>query len=90
MEIRRYRLSGRVQGVGFRFFTRRAAEKLGVDGWVRNRLDGAVEVMARADPFTLDAFETMLQRGPMGARVDEIEKETLENAQVGDGFQVRF
>ena len=48
MAARRYRLTGRVQGVGFRYFTYRSAQRLGVTGWVRNREDGDVEVHAEA------------------------------------------
>ena len=69
MAARRYRLTGRVQGVGFRYFTYRSAQRLGVTGWVRNRDDGDVEVHAEAETGTLKEFETHLRKGPYFARV---------------------
>ena len=69
MAARRYRLSGRVQGVGFRYFTYRSAQRLGVRGWVRNRDDGAVEVHAEAETGILKDFEAQLRTGPFFARV---------------------
>lgn len=72
METRRYRVTGQVQGVGFRWFTRNEALKLGVSGSVRNAADGSVEVVARAPAETLTAFEAVLRDGPPAARVDEL------------------
>jgi acylphosphatase len=69
MAARLYRLTGRVQGVGFRYFTYRAAQRLGVTGWVRNLEDGGVEVHAEAQSATLREFETQLRSGPYFARV---------------------
>ncbi len=69
MAARRYRLTGRVQGVGFRYFTYRSAQRLGVTGWVRNREDGDVEVHAEAKATTLKEFESQLRTGPFFARV---------------------
>jgi acylphosphatase len=69
---RHYRISGRVQGVGFRYATRQAAEQFGLSGWVRNRPDGTVEASATGATATLDAFEQWLQRGPPGARVKQV------------------
>ena len=69
MAARRYRLTGRVQGVGFRYFTYRSAQRLGVTGWVRNREDGDVEVHAEAKATTLKEFEAQLRTGPFFARV---------------------
>ncbi len=69
MAARRYRLTGRVQGVGFRYFTYRSAQRLGVKGWVRNRDDGDVEVHAEAESPILKEFEGHLRSGPFFARV---------------------
>jgi acylphosphatase len=69
MAARRYRLTGRVQGVGFRYFTYRSAQLLGVRGWVRNREDGDVEVHAEAESPILKEFEGHLRSGPFFARV---------------------
>ena len=68
------RVSGRVQGVGFRYWAVRQANSLGLVGWVMNRDDeNAVEIVAEGEPVALDALERMLQRGPPGARVDRMD-----------------
>ncbi|MBN1195976.1 MAG: acylphosphatase [Candidatus Aminicenantes bacterium] len=89
METRRYTVTGRVQGVGFRFSARQTAWKLGIRGWVRNNPDGSVTIMAKADPGQLQVFESFLQRGPYGARVDTLAMEIADNADVGEEFHVR-
>lgn len=71
-ERRGLRITGRVQGVGFRWFTRRTAGELGVRGSVRNRPDGSVEVHAEGPAEVLARFEERLRRGPRGARVDGV------------------
>ena len=85
---RRYYVSGRVQGVGFRYFTVRAAEALGVTGWTRNLADGRVEVHANGTAKQLDDLESRLRAGPPAADVRGFD--------VGDsgvieatGFQIR-
>ncbi len=70
---RRFLIRGRVQGVGFRAFVWRHAAELGLRGWVRNRRDGRVEVLAWATPSALSALEALLRRGPSWARVDEVQ-----------------
>ncbi|MEE8583312.1 MAG: acylphosphatase [Acidobacteriota bacterium] len=75
---RRYLLSGRVQGVGFRFFTQRAATQLGVVGWVRNCPDGAVEAVAQGSEEALQAFRQHLQQGPSWSEVRRIEETRAE------------
>ena len=71
-ETRRYVVSGRVQGVGFRWFVEREAATLGVTGWVRNRDDGRVEVMATGTREQLAGLHSRLREGPRAARVDEV------------------
>jgi acylphosphatase len=71
-ETRRYLVSGRVQGVGFRWFVEREAAQLGITGWVRNREDGRVEVMATGTRQQLSALNAHLRQGPRAARVDEV------------------
>ena len=66
-------ITGRVQGVNYRAFTRRQAIALGLAGWVRNRPDGAVEVTAEGDEARLQLMERILREGPPLARVDTIE-----------------
>ncbi|HXY30159.1 MAG TPA: acylphosphatase [Gemmatimonadaceae bacterium] len=63
---------GVVQGVGFRWFARELAQRLGLAGWVRNRQDGVVEIAAMGDEAAVERFVTAMRRGPSGARVDEV------------------
>jgi acylphosphatase len=70
---RRYVVRGRVQGVGFRWFVEREARTLGVAGWVRNRTDGTVEVLAMGSKEQLSNLHSRLRQGPRAARVDEVE-----------------
>lgn len=70
---RRLRVSGRVQGVGYREAMCAAAARLGVTGWVRNRVDGSVEAAAHADAKALEEFTAWARRGPPAARVTGIE-----------------
>lgn len=67
---------GRVQGVGFRWFTLDTAEALGLTGWVSNRKDGSVEAEAQGTEEALDEFERRLRTGNPAARVDSIETQT--------------
>jgi acylphosphatase len=70
---RRYVIRGRVQGVGFRYFTEAAAMHEGIAGWVRNAPDGGVEVSAEGDAEALERFERRIRHGPPGARVEDVE-----------------
>ena len=67
------RISGRVQGVGFRDALRSEALRLGVTGWVRNLADGAVEALAQGDPAAVAALLEWAHRGPPAARVERVE-----------------
>jgi acylphosphatase len=71
---RRFRaeIFGDVQGVGFRFFAERHARQLGLEGFVRNRYDGAVEVEAEGPAAALEQFLNELRRGPRLARVQDV------------------
>ena len=69
---RRFYVSGRVQGVGYRFFACDAAERQGVTGYVRNLRDGRVEVYAIGSEAQLRALRAELRRGPRHASVDEV------------------
>jgi acylphosphatase len=71
---KKYRISGRVQGVGFRYFAERAGTRLGLGGFVRNCSDGTVEVYAIGEPSTLEAFKMQLAEGPRSARVMTIDE----------------
>ena len=67
------RLHGRVQGVGFRWWTRREAVALGLDGFVRNRGDGSVEVEVEGPAAAIDRLRQRLRVGPSSARVERVE-----------------
>ena len=69
---RRFLVSGMVQGVGFRYFARREAARLGLTGWVRNLDDGRVEAMAWGSAAQLEEFERALRRGPAAASVTDV------------------
>lgn len=66
-------VTGRVQGVGFRYFTQDAADTLGLTGWVRNTPDKTVEFFAQGDESDLAAFKKRLQQGPPFARVERVD-----------------
>lgn len=82
---------GSVQGVGFRAAARREAERLGLAGFVRNRADGAVEADAEGEADAVHAFGAWLARGPVTARVDDVEARDLEprSAEGPGGFEIR-
>jgi len=69
-----YRVRGRVQGVGFRWFVQRQAQTLGIAGWVRNRSDGTVEVLAQGTREQLFSLRSKLQQGPRASRVDDVDE----------------
>lgn len=71
----RYRVSGIVQGVGFRYHTRKQAISIGLTGWVRNLNNGDVELVARGSRMQLDQLYAWLQTGPRLACVDSVEVE---------------
>ena len=71
---RRFVISGRVQGVGFRWFVEREARAIGVGGWVRNNDGGTVEVLASGSADQLSRLRKALKQGPRAARVDEVQE----------------
>jgi len=70
---RRYFITGRVQGVGFRYFTEATAQREGVAGWVRNLPDRRVEIVAEGDADAVERFERAVRIGPPGARVERVD-----------------
>lgn len=72
--IRRVRVRGRVQGVGFRMFVEDAAAMHGVGGWVRNRRDGSVEAVFAGEPEAVRAVVEACRRGPRGAWVEALDE----------------
>ncbi len=82
--VRHYIVKGRVQGVGFRWFVLREASALGLRGWVRNTVEGHVEVLATGNEDKLRELHASLQRGSRGSRVDRIEQYDRSEAEAGD------
>jgi acylphosphatase len=85
---RRYVVSGRVQGVGFRYFAYATASRDGLHGWVRNLVDGRLEAAAEGDADAMDRFEQALRHGPPGARVERLEIEHTVPNQQDTGFEI--
>jgi len=91
MVARRYMVTGHVQGVGYRNYVEHAAGKLNVDGYVRNRRDGSVEVFAMGTTEELQKLRKALERGPMMAQVGRVSEEPsdVEAKYIGN-FTVEF
>ena len=86
---RRFVISGRVQGVGFRWFAHDAAQREGIHGWVRNLADGRVEVVAEGETDAFDRFEAAVRRGPSHARVEGFVVEDRVPTGRAAGFEIR-
>lgn len=83
------RVTGRVQGVGFRWWVRRHADALGLTGWVMNADDErSVELVAEGAPHALDELERLIQRGPSAALVDTVERHREPASGEFDGFGI--
>ena len=74
MSRRRWIIRGRVQGVGFRWFVMREAERLKLDGFAQNLPDGSVEVVSEGPEAALESLERHLRRGPSHARVEDVQR----------------
>jgi acylphosphatase len=88
LEAKTFRVRGRVQGVGFRWFVEKEAATLGIAGWVRNRADGSVEVLAQGTREQLFALRSKLQQGPRAARVDDVEEFQSQPQQEMKSFRI--
>ncbi len=90
-QARRYFVSGIVQGVGFRYFTQHAAERLHLSGYVRNMPDGRVEVYAIGPDERLTQLRSALESGPWGASVSEVGEEGASiDSQYATGFFITY
>jgi acylphosphatase len=87
LQTRRFVISGRVQGVGFRWFVEREAAQNGITGWVRNCQNGDVEVVATGTPDQLRTLRNKLQEGPRASRVDHVSESQSELLQ-SDSFRI--
>jgi acylphosphatase len=88
MTRRRLVVTGRVQGVGFRWFAWQWAERLGVRGWICNRDDGSVMCEAEGRPQDVAEFERRLRNGPTGAQVDAVETMELKAEGGSSSFEI--
>jgi acylphosphatase len=85
---RKYIISGTVQGVGYRFFTQRAAARHQVLGYVRNLKDGRVEALAEGDAAAVEEFKHELLTGPNYSSVEDIEETVLEPNNLYTSFRI--
>ena len=85
---RRFLIRGRVQGVGFRWFVEREAHILGIAGWVRNRSDGTVEVLAIGSRDQLSGLRSRLREGPRAAREDDVQEAEAEPVKGLNSFRI--
>jgi acylphosphatase len=86
----RFVVTGRVQGVGFRWFVKAEATPLGLNGWIRNREDGAVEGVVEGREDAIDALESCLEVGPSSAIVTNVEMtEISDDSTVYNHFEIR-
>jgi len=85
----RLAVTGRVQGVGYRDWVMEMAERLGLSGWVRNRVDGSVEAVIVGDDAAVGRMIEACRRGPTAARVDAVDVEPLDLDVLPDGFTQR-
>ncbi|MGO4210681.1 acylphosphatase [Terriglobus sp. 2YAB30_2] len=81
--VRHYLISGRVQGVGFRWFVHREAAELHLNGWVRNLPSGKVECVAAGSEDRLKELEDHLRKGSRGSRVDRLQIHDLDDSEAG-------
>ncbi len=86
---RRFVISGRVQGVGFRWFAQDAAVREGVSGWVQNLPDGRVEAFLEGDHEAVTRVERALRSGPRGARIESVYVADEEPAGTIKGFAIK-
>jgi len=84
------RIYGRVQGVGFRFFTTRKAQLYRIKGWVKNMADGSVKCEAEGEKSDLQEFIKELKKGPRSARVRDVEIEKSDKLENYTSFEVRY
>ncbi len=91
MKRKHITLSGKVQMVGFRFYAVQNAMRLGINGFVRNRRDGGVEVVAEGEDEQMEEFVDVLKKGPPASRVEDVSVEDYPSAgESFSDFEVRY
>lgn len=90
MIARRYIIKGKVQEVGFRYFTVRTARSLGIVGTVKNLPDGSVEAIAEGSPGAIDSFRRQLERGPSYAQVTSIDETEVASTGRYSSFDLEY
>jgi acylphosphatase len=86
---RRFVISGRVQGVGFRWFVQEAASREGVTGWVRNLPDGSVEAWVEGEEEAVTRVERAIRSGPRAAHVKHVDVDMEDPTGAHHGFSIR-
>ena len=81
-------ISGKVQGVGFRYFVLRQAQKLGINGWVSNKSNGDVEALAQGEKADLEQFIAKVKEGTTFSRVDNVNLEWMNKGEQYFGFEI--
>jgi acylphosphatase len=87
MQTRHLKISGRVQGVGFRYYMHHHAQRLGVTGWVRNCRDGSVETLVQGNDKAIAEIIAAARRGPRSSSVSEVVVSDAEGTY--EGFEIR-
>lgn len=90
MKTYHFLISGRVQGVAFRHYTVREAEKWGISGTVRNKDNGDVEIFAQGDEAEIAKFESFLHIGPRSAHVERVKRDIFDQPEVFRGFDISW
>ena len=82
------KITGKVQGVGFRFFVQQQAQKLGINGWVSNKSNGDVEALAQGEKADLEQFIAKVKEGPTFSRVEDVSLNWVNEAEQYFGFEI--
>jgi len=86
----KFKVTGRVQGVGFRYFTRQHARALGIDGFVKNHYDGSVMGLAQGEKTAVDQFINLLKQGPSFSHVSDVKVTSCEARDNYSDFQIKM
>jgi len=82
------KITGKVQGVGFRYFVLRQAQELGILGWVNNKPNGDVEAFAQGEKADLERFIAKVKEGPSFSRVEDVSLNWVKEAEQYFGFEI--